>query len=337
MSDIEQFDFEEIKNALAKSDEEAEERYKKFKSNDPFPEIDPALLNSADFIDYVIATGMLFPFYLEKAKIKPASYEISVLGKCILFEKGKPITQIICEGDDFILKKNSIAFVSLEPMFRIPDYIALRFNLKIKHVYKGLLLGTGPIIDPGFEGYLSFPLHNLTNNDYVFKGGEGLIYIEFTKLSTNRRWNISYQSNEKRLGKYIQFDKLKNLIRKDVEDYISRAAPNIPIISSMAEVIEKADNAEKSADKAHKTTKFFVGVGVVGLVALIISVYNLICSTNSYLHNIETQNLEYQKVIDNKVENYTDEIILLEGKIDSLMTQIHNEKNYFQPSENKHK
>ena len=61
--------------------------------------------------------------------------------------------------DGFDLAPNSIAFVALEPCFRIPEYMALRFNLKIKHIYKGLLLGTGPLVDPGFSGKLFIPLH----------------------------------------------------------------------------------------------------------------------------------------------------------------------------------
>ena len=37
MSETEQFDFEEIKNSLAKDEKEAEKRYKIFKSVDLFP------------------------------------------------------------------------------------------------------------------------------------------------------------------------------------------------------------------------------------------------------------------------------------------------------------
>jgi deoxycytidine triphosphate deaminase len=89
----------------------------------------------------------------------------------------------ISRGETFVLRRNSIAFVQVEPVFRIPDYIALRFNLKILHVHRGILLGTGPLVDPGFVGNLYIPLHNLTDSDYTFKGGEGLIWMEFTKVS----------------------------------------------------------------------------------------------------------------------------------------------------------
>ena len=44
------------------------------------------------------------------------------------------------DGDEFTLEANSIAFVQVEPVFRLPDYIALRFNLKITHVHRGILI-----------------------------------------------------------------------------------------------------------------------------------------------------------------------------------------------------
>jgi len=176
----------QVDNPIAPSDGEAALRFEEYRSKDPFPDIPPALLNSADIYDYVAKTGMIHKFYQEK--LKPASYEVNLLGRCIYWdEDGKKHDEDITEGKEFILRRNSIAFVTLEPMFRVPDYIALRFNLKITHVYRGILLGTGPLVDPGFSNRLSMPLHNLTTNDYTFRGGEPLIWMEFTKLSINER------------------------------------------------------------------------------------------------------------------------------------------------------
>jgi hypothetical protein len=45
------------------------------------------------------------------------------------------------------------------------------------------LLGTGPLVDPGFHGKLLVPLHNLTSDEYTIRGDEGLIWMEFTKTS----------------------------------------------------------------------------------------------------------------------------------------------------------
>lgn len=201
--------------------EEANERYRTFGSLDCFPDTAPALLNSADIKAYVKNTGMIFPF--DEDLLQSASYKVKIAGKVVywrykdnsscrkkvLIRENKDINQneVVCrkyidkdrdqtndiekvefdlnEGGYFDLQPNSIAFVTLEPEFHIPKYLALRFNLKIQHNYRGLLLGTGPLVDPGFEGRLTIPLHNLTNNTYRFRHGDTLITIEFIKLSSN--------------------------------------------------------------------------------------------------------------------------------------------------------
>lgn len=171
------------------SDNEAQRRYEQFLSKDPYPMIEAALLNSADIFQYVAKTGMIYPFHSDM--LQGASYEVAIRGTVIWWDEEKKeehIEQLTKPEDSFKLEPNSIAFVTLEPMFRIPDYLALRFNLKIIHVYKGLLLGTGPIVDPGFVGRLSIPLHNLTANTYTFHAGDGIIQMEFTKLSRNDIW-----------------------------------------------------------------------------------------------------------------------------------------------------
>jgi deoxycytidine triphosphate deaminase len=82
-----------------------------------------------------------------------------------------------------VLEANSITFVETDVEFRLPQYIAMRFNLHIKLVHRGLLLCTGPIVDPGFRGRLLIPLHNLTSQPLTIKQGEKIVWIEFTKTS----------------------------------------------------------------------------------------------------------------------------------------------------------
>lgn len=210
---------EESEKYLSQSDAEAEERYKQYKTKDPFPNILPSLLNSADIYKYVKETGMIFPFsYKDDGKkddnnevkivgAKGATFPIKIGDQCIYWDNQNIRRVVDLREGSFMLQKNSIVFVELEPMFRVPDYIVLRFNLKIKHVYKGLLLGTGPVVDPGFCGKLYIPLHNLTNNDYEFHKGDELIEMEFTKLSHNTLWENSHKNSCK-----------KNQTSKDIKE-----------------------------------------------------------------------------------------------------------------------
>jgi hypothetical protein len=65
----------------------------------------------------------------------------------------------------------------------MPLYMIGRFNLKIDLIYQGIILGTGPQVDPGFRGRLSCPLHNISNNDVVLTFGERFATIDFVKTS----------------------------------------------------------------------------------------------------------------------------------------------------------
>src|SRR2546426_12124635 len=115
-------DFPEI----TQDDAEAESRFQLAQRVDPFPDIPPSLLNSADIEVYVRVTGMLAPFHLNK--LKSASYEAAIAGRCMWWDERREWKEARLDnpGDKFILQQNSIAFVQVEPKFRLPDYIALR-------------------------------------------------------------------------------------------------------------------------------------------------------------------------------------------------------------------
>lgn len=296
----------------AATDAEAEERFQRTYNADPFPEIEPSLLNSADIFDYVRMTGMLYPFRPDK--VKSASYEAAIGGRCIRWNESGLWQEDNLENDcdEFTLKPNSIAFVQVEPKFRLPDYIALRFNLKITHVHRGILLGTGPLVDPGFVGRLLIPLHNLTTNDYSFKGGDGLIWIEFTKTSSLPAEKDPTNGNPRRQGRYIAFpEDKKNL---NPEDYFRKATRNQPIISSLPRiVVESRDSAARAATAAadaerqvkeitdrYRRYSFFGLVGLaVGLAAVTISILALIHNVWTSVHNSEVQlRQELEKVAD---------------------------------------
>lgn len=126
------------------NESDTEERARKYAKSDPFKSIPRALLSSAEIADYARATGMLDPF--SEDQLKSASYEVHIGGEVIWWDRsGQKQKRIVNRGDTFILEANSIVFAQVEPIFRLP--IAIRFNLRITHC---LLLGTGPLVDPGF-------------------------------------------------------------------------------------------------------------------------------------------------------------------------------------------
>lgn len=145
--------------------------------NDPDPDASGML--SADRIRYYAEQlGMIYPF--DEQNLKPASYELTLGPRYQIEGKDGVLTR---EKQWLVIPKNSIAFVSMGERLMLPHYIAARFNLSIEFIYQGLLLGTGPQVDPGFKGVLSCPLHNISNNSIRIKLGGPFAKIDFIKTT----------------------------------------------------------------------------------------------------------------------------------------------------------
>lgn len=343
----------------ALSDASARRLYEKWKSKDPYPNIQPALLNSADIKAYVKTTGMIYPFHEDD--LQGASYKVKIAGKILYWKYDdtgshkeppkKIVTELNCGTDSFELGPNSIAFVALEPCFRIPEYLALRFNLKIQHIYKGLLLGTGPLIDPGFNGKLFIPLHNLTSNTYRFRYGDTLITMEFTKLSGIAQWgNLMTEAGHSEIYK-------REIIpeSRDVQKYIDKALANdrldsvvssipyalydskIQVEEAKKQVLDSADKVsqaqkeaekigeqarveiEKVRDKTQKDTENIRKWTAATSIASVVSIATLIISSLGFAFN------SYNKVnerYDEIKQQYTDMQTFYESSIDELNKKI---------------
>lgn len=309
-------------------DEAADNRYQVYKMRDPFPEIPPALLNSADIKAYVKQTGMIHPF--DEKELQSASYKVKIGGKVIYWEYDeqqknkiqKVELELANELDGFDLAPNSIAFVELEPCFRIPEYMALRFNLKIKHIYKGLLLGTGPLVDPGFVGKLFIPLHNLTHNTYHFKYGDTLITMEFTKLSGNTKWKNS-PDNIQHSEKYIAE---KITPQRTVTEYLENALRNDrldSVYSSIPDALNEGKiQVQKAQKEAAKIRNWSIGTSIASFIAIAGLVISTITLVLSIYRSINEKYDTLAKEYNDKLANYEVYISELEEKTEKLESDL---------------
>lgn len=325
---------EERNRSIFSVDTDARIRYEKYYSKDPFPNIQPALLNSADIYNYVATTGMIFPFYPEK--LSGASYEVAIGEKVIWWDEQKQEVHeedLSRPGSYFKLEPNSIAFVMLEPTFRIPDYMALRFNLKIVHVYRGLLLGTGPLVDPGFVGKLSIPLHNLTANTYTFRHGDSLIQMEFTKLSPNEVW----KNNDERKPEIKDDLYKRKWIKKDrtIYEYINRslegsgdvmvrsAIPNN--LKKVKDIAEKAQEdiieAKKELDQRVRNMQLITILSLVPVLTFACTAIYQLGSANTIkkeqIYELQMQYSELSQQYDQLQSDY-DELVLKIERIEGV-------------------
>jgi deoxycytidine triphosphate deaminase len=145
---------------------------------DPLSDVQGML--SSDLIAYynavVAQPGMIDPFVEDN--LKPAAYELT-LGPNFLLEGEEGV--LTPERPWLELPPNSVVFVSMRERLVLPHYIVARFDLAIEFIYQGILLGTGPQVDPGFQGALSCPLHNISNSSVHLQLGYPFAKIDFAK------------------------------------------------------------------------------------------------------------------------------------------------------------
>jgi hypothetical protein len=92
------------------------------------------------------------------------------------------------ESPYLVIPPNSIVYASMREMLLIPHWLVARFDLAIDFIYEGLLLGTGPQVDPGFQGVLSCPLHNISSREIRLTYKRSFAKIDFVKTSFGREF-----------------------------------------------------------------------------------------------------------------------------------------------------
>lgn len=104
-------------------------------------------------IDAFCRENLLISAHYKRENLRPASYTLRI-GDQYIDPDGRKCT-LSDQEDTIVFKKNSIIFVSTKEELDLPYYIIARFNLRVNWVYEGILLGTGPQVDPGFSGVRS--------------------------------------------------------------------------------------------------------------------------------------------------------------------------------------
>lgn len=317
-----------------------DEKYNDFKDKDPFPQIPSALLNSDDILRYIMTTGLVDPF--DPKYLGDATYTCTFSGEYLRYDsKDKLETKTLSNNEELIIKPNSITYLRINEMFRVPHYMVLRFNLKVKHVYKGLLLGTGPIVDPQFVGYINIPLHNLTTNEYVIKKGAKLIDVEFTKLSIKNEWKFDL-SNKKLLNfsplyssicmKEENKEKERTIIEyiksslQDNDLFFKKDKDKLSVGSSIASYVmqleEMRDDVNTSLKDVEETKKKTDVSLIIGMITVFIAIVALVIPTWVALSDINKERMEYH----NDLNYYQERISNLESCLTELI--IANKKEH---------
>jgi deoxycytidine triphosphate deaminase len=116
----------------------------------------------------------------QESSLEASSYDIRVGAKGVVGG----------EGVEIDLRKNSMELgpgayggvISYEKL-SLPDNVCGRIGSKRALSYEGVILLTGTIVDPGYEGYLLFGIYNASQRKAIIRYNKKLCNIVFERLS----------------------------------------------------------------------------------------------------------------------------------------------------------
>jgi deoxycytidine triphosphate deaminase len=172
---------------------------------DPDPNESPGILLSDRIRFYVKKVNLVYPF--DETELRPASYTLHAGTEYLISHPGKLVEGDLERDGTVVIPPNGLIYIRFWEEVNIPYYMIARFNLRVKQVYRGLLLGTGPQVDPGFRGHLGCPIHNFTDEDKILHFKERLVTIDFEK--TTPLAQVSFLGKTDRELRSLSFDEFR--------------------------------------------------------------------------------------------------------------------------------
>lgn len=127
----------------------------------------------------VSSKALIEPF--QTAHLASCSYDMSAGGSYVVAGHGGAILNT--SAKPLILEPGSYAGVMSREQVRIPPNIYVLLGPKRKLSYDGIILLSGSVIDPGYEGHLLFVLFNSSGRKRTIFPGKKLCCATFFQLS----------------------------------------------------------------------------------------------------------------------------------------------------------
>jgi hypothetical protein len=129
----------------------------------------------------------------------------------------------------------STAVIYPREKIRLSNKLAARYGLRSKFARKGLILLSGPQIDPGFEGALSVTVFNGGTDDVRLDHMEEFSTIEFVQLSSpaSRGYSGAYQGQKPLAAEDIDLMTRRYKTFAQIESELHRTSIEVTIIKDL--------------------------------------------------------------------------------------------------------
>ncbi len=200
----------------------------------PWPDTDPdpaihGVLLSNYIKKYSQDYGLIAPF--EEKSLDAASYKLHV-GEDFWVDDKRVWPDA---SGDVKIPPNGLLYFSIKEKLRLPRFLIAIHDLKVKEVYRGLLVGRSVSVDPGYSGHINYPIFNFTSQDRSLHVGDEIGTIIFVKttpftadcikfkdLPDNRSIEVYWRPYETHSSAVLQlqnhFKRLKAVVRNKVKN-----------------------------------------------------------------------------------------------------------------------
>lgn len=142
------------------------------------------ILLSEQIAYYAENHQLIQPF--NKENLKPAGYELTIGDEYFLGGEynsfdGEEASN--SESQKITIPPFEVAVIKTGERMCLPRFMIARWNIRVKHAYRGLLWVGGPQVDPGYKGFLFCPLYNLSDKPVTLHKGEPIALMDFAKTS----------------------------------------------------------------------------------------------------------------------------------------------------------
>lgn len=160
---------------------------------DSDPNINSSILSDKEINDYVSRGLLIEKDTFSVSSLEASSYDLRVGSKGIIGGEGVEVDLI--QNKTLEIPPGAYAgIVSYEKM-NFPRNICARLGSKRALSYDGIILLSGSIVDPGYEGHLLFGLYNASQKKVHIRYGRKVCNIVFERLSIEPNKEVQSEPN----------------------------------------------------------------------------------------------------------------------------------------------
>jgi deoxycytidine triphosphate deaminase len=242
------------------------------------------VLLSDEIQRYATDYRLISPFNPDK--LKPAAYELSVGSLYSIAGKTRELTD--SGSHEIVIPPFEVVIIQTLERLNLPRFLIARWNVRVRWAYKGLLWVGAAQVDPGFRGYLSCPLYNLSDKPVRLHYGEEIAVIDFVtttppkekskKYDPAKRSRIlfeDYEPNSLKSALATQAREKIEVFEKRINEIQSTVSNSVGIILTAIGVLVAALALFVSKQIPEAVSNFSPSL-IVATIALIVSFFALV-------------------------------------------------------------